>query len=60
MPIIIAREVKLMLQWIECKRLLIDAWCILKNVSVIPSFNTRNDHRMLPARIDIIPATEKR
>lgn len=46
---------------IDC--VVVDAWCILKDVSVMSSFNKESDHRLfqaiMRARIYIISAVEK-
>lgn len=44
----------------EIDYFLVDTRRILRDVSVVPSFNTGSDHRMLRARIHIIPAVERR
>ena len=44
----------------EIDYILVDTRRILKDVSVVPSFNTGSDHRMLRARIRIITTVERR
>lgn len=43
----------------EIDYILINAPRVLKNVSIVPSFDTRSDHRILQARIHIAPAAQK-